>query len=187
MPVRTVLSEDNQLRQSHCVVKSDGLAVEIFEQSADVERRLTKATLACLEMELQPLVTSPDTSTILRALPPDSIRRGLPSLELRGSGGIYNAALWVHVNEPGRVYLKAFEVSRNTLLSCDRLKENSNEWIGWSDDPADLFFSDTHITIYEGDWGKPYAARFEVWFLPDSGQPERKLLEKVFKIEGWQR
>ena len=41
--------------------------------------------------------------------------------------------------------------------------------------------------IGEGDWGKYYAARFEVWFDPDSGAPERKLLEKNFKIEGWQR
>jgi hypothetical protein len=41
--------------------------------------------------------------------------------------------------------------------------------------------------IYEGDWGKPYAARFEVWFTPDAGGPERKLAERIFKIEGWQR
>lgn len=50
-----------------------------------------------------------------------------------------------------------------------------------------MFFSEASFTIYEGDWDKPYAARFEVWFVPDSGKPERKLMEKVFKIEGWQR
>jgi hypothetical protein len=38
-----------------------------------------------------------------------------------------------------------------------------------------------------GDWGMPYAARFEVWFAPESGGADRKLLEKVFKIEGWQK
>jgi hypothetical protein len=52
---------------------------------------------------------------------------------------------------------------------------------------TELFFSNAFFTIYEGDWGKPYAARFEVWFIPDSGAPEWKLLERVFKIEGWQR
>ena len=41
--------------------------------------------------------------------------------------------------------------------------------------------------ISEGDWDKPYAARFEVWFKPDSDETERKLAERVFKIEGWQR
>ncbi len=31
------------------------------------------------------------------------------------------------------------------------------------------------------------AARIEVWFRPDSDKPERKLLERICKIEGWQR
>jgi hypothetical protein len=78
-------------------------------------------------------------------------------------------------------------VTKGTPLSETRLKERSNEWVGWSSDPNELFFSNTDFTIYEGDWGKPYAARFEVWFQPDSGAMERKLLEKVYKIEGWQR
>jgi len=28
---------------------------------------------------------------------------------------------------------------------------------------------------------------FELWFVPDSRGKERKLIEKIFKIEGWQR
>jgi hypothetical protein len=72
-------------------------------------------------------------------------------------------------------------------LSDASLRQYSNEWIGWSDNPKQLFLSNTTFTIYEGDWGKPYAARFEVWFVPDSGKPERKLMQQVFRIEGWQR
>jgi hypothetical protein len=49
------------------------------------------------------------------------------------------------------------------------------------------FSNNGTITIYEGDWGKPYAARFEVWFKGNEDQRERKLMEKVYKIEGWQR
>ena len=85
------------------------------------------------------------------------------------------------------IYLKAFEITQDTRLSESELKEHSNEYIGWSDNPDELFYSNTHFTIYEGDWGKPYAARFEIWFIPDSGAPERKLMGKNFKIEGWQR
>ena len=85
------------------------------------------------------------------------------------------------------VYLKAFEVTQGTPLSVVSLRSRSNEWIGWSADPAELFFSNTRFTIYEGDWGKHYAARFEVWFQPDSGAKHRKLLERVFKIQGWMR
>lgn len=85
------------------------------------------------------------------------------------------------------IYLKAFEVTKGTRLSAARLRESSNEWVGWSDDPNELFLSNTHFTICEGDWGKPYAARLEVWFVPDANGSERKLMEKVFRIEGWQR
>lgn len=118
----------------------------------------------------------------------DRVKNGDPSIQLRNSSqpGIYDAEIWVNPGEPGMLYLKAFEVTQGTPLSVNRLRERSNEWAGWSDKPDELFFSNTHFTIYEGDWGKPYAARFEVWFKPDSGAEERKLMEKVFKIEGWQ-
>jgi len=35
--------------------------------------------------------------------------------------------------------------------------------------------------------GKPYAARFEVWFKPDDGSPARKLAGRILMIEGWLR
>ena len=184
-----VIAGAKPVYRSHCIITADTLVLEIFEESDDWERRLTKATLACLEEELRPLAASPDWKTIRRLLPVGSVKRGSPSLDLRKSfqPGIYNSEIWANPGESGRLYLRAFEVTRGTPLSAGRLKEYSNEWIGWSDDPAELFLSNTHFTIYEGDWGKPYAARFEVWFVPDSGQPERKLMERAFKIEGWQR
>lgn len=174
---------------SHCVVSADSIVVEVFEQSEAPERRLTKAALDFLQTELQPLVESPSWDTVRQILPADSIRRGEPSFDIRKSfqPGIYDSVIWVNPGESGMIYLKAFEVTKGTPLSVNRLKKYSNEWIGWSDDPEELFFSNTHFTIYEGDWGKPYAARMEVWFDPDSGDPDRKLMEKVFKIEGWQR
>ena len=165
------------------------LAVEVFEQSEAKERRLTKAALSHIEKELNPLAAHPTWETIRGILPAGSIRQGEASLELRNSlqPGIYDSTIWVNPGEPGMVYLKAFEVTQETPLSVDRLKERSNEWIGWSDNPGELFFSNTHFTIYEGDWGIPYAARFEAWFAPDSGEPDRRLMEKMFRIEGWQR
>jgi hypothetical protein len=101
--------------------------------------------------------------------------------------GIYNLTLRINPGEPGLVYLKAFEATKGTRLSEGRLKGASNERIGWSNDPEEKFLYENEFTIYEGDWGKPYAARIEVWFCPDSGQPERKLMERVCKIEGWMR
>lgn len=183
------LSTGNQMHQSDCVITSDELVVEVFEQSAAMERRLTKAALGYVEAECAGLVNSPTWATIRSLLPAGSIRRSAPSLELRNSfqPGLYDSIVWVNPGEPGMLYLKAFEVTKGTPLSVDRLKEKSNEWPGWSEDPEEVFLANAHFTIYEGDWGKPYAARFEVWFVPDSGAPERLLVERTFRIEGWQR
>jgi hypothetical protein len=101
--------------------------------------------------------------------------------------GIYGVAYSINPGEPGSVYLKAFEVTKGTPLSVDRLEAKSRTRMTWSADPSERFGAKAGFTIYEGDWGKPYAARFEVWFTPDSGKPDRKLAERIFKIEGWQR
>ena len=184
-----LLSPGNGLERSHAVISTAPLTIEVFEESAGKERRLTKTSLDFLETELSPLATDPSEKTMRSILPPRAITRGSPSLDLRNGmqPGIYESRIRVNPGETGRIYLKAFEVTKGTPLSESRLKERSNEWVGWSSDPNELFLSNTDFTIYEGDWGKPYAARFEVWFQPDSGAMERKLLEKVYKIEGWQR
>lgn len=186
---RLKLSEGNSMHQSHCVIAVDDLIIEIFEQSENKERRITKAVLRHIEEELRPLASAPQWPTIQTMLPNGGMRHGEPGLILRQSiqPGIYESEIWANPGQPGMIYLKAFEVTRNQRLTEDQLKERSNEWIGWSDDPAQLFLSNTNFTIYEGDWGKPYAARFEVWFVPDSGHGERKLFEKIFRVEGWQR
>lgn len=183
------LTVENQRKYSHCVIKAENLVVEIIDVSETKERRLTKATLTYLNDEMRPLISVPEWTTIRSIVPSDSFKKGEPSIELYNSfqPGIYDSVIWINPGEPGMIYLKAYEVTRNHRLSADRLKEYSNEWVGWSEDPKELFFSNTHFTIYEGDWGKPYAARFEVWFVPESKSPERKLIDKVFKIEGWQR
>lgn len=174
---------------SQCVIAADPLAVEIFEQREGQERRITKATLAQWEKEFAALVADPSWENARELLPADTITSGEPTLELRNSfqGGIYDVTIRANPGEPGRIYLQAFEVTKGTPLSARRLEDASGEWIGWSDNPDEQFLSNSQIIIYEGDWEKYYAARFEVWFAPDSGAPPRKLLERVYKIEGWMR
>lgn len=182
------LSTGNEMQESYCVISAGDLVVEVFEQSSAKERRLTKTALTHLNGELQPIAQEPNWTTVQTAIPAAGIHHGEPSFDLwEDQPGIYNSEIWINPGESGMLYLKAFEVTKGTALSADRLRESSNEWIGWSDNPKELFLSNTEFTIYEGDYGKPYAARFEVWFAPDSGAPEWKLTERVFKIEGWQR
>lgn len=108
--------------------------------------------------------------------------------------GLYQYAFWTKSIDKGKIYLKAFEVTQNDPLSSDRLKESSTISVFNSTDSLVMFQMDKGnseygrpFTIYEGDWGKPYAARFELWFIPDNGGQERKLIEKTYKVEGWQR
>lgn len=120
---------------------------------------------------------------------PDSIlklNKTQPDLVLYNSDqpGMYEYDFWTNKIESGTIYLKAFEITQDEELSTDNLKKDSKISIDNSSDSI-VRFSSTRFTIYEGDWGKFYAARFEVWFKPTTGGQERKLFQKNFKIEGW--
>jgi len=181
----------SEIEKSHLIVDSKNITLEIFEESASKGRNMTKGVLYYLDNEFSTLLYTieTDSNSVRSLIPKSGIKKDKVIFYLRntGSPGIYTTHLWINPSEAGKVYLKAFEATRGTPLSVNGLKKYSNEWIGYSDDPSELFFTNAEITIHEGDWGHPYAARFEVWFKPDSGKNERKLLEKVFKIEGWQR
>lgn len=123
---------------------------------------------------------------------PDSVsmlRRSHADLQLYNSfqPGLYEYDFWYGKIEKGEIFLKAFEITKNIPLSEERLPESSTLKVVNQTDSILKFHSDYHFTIYEGDWGDPYAARFEVWFRPDSGGKERKLFSKNYVIEGWQR
>lgn len=99
--------------------------------------------------------------------------------------GIYGYAVRVGRLKPGNIYLKAFEITEGTRLSEESLEKGSI--IRVSNPAAEplSFRSEQSFTIYEGDWGKFYAARFEVWFRPEGGGDEVMLIKKNFRIEGW--
>lgn len=184
----------NALHESRVMIECGGVWVEVFEQSNNLERRVTKATLAALEVEFSEFSKDPQTAIA---------RAKAESRELAQKGstddvhlfrlvegmqpGIYEVAYRLNPGEPGSVYLKAFELTKGTPLSAQRLAIASKTRMTWSPDTSERFSETAGFTIYEGDWGKPYAGRFELWFEPDSGQEDRKLAERVFKIEGWQR
>lgn len=193
-PVTPEMTVGNELQESRVMIECGGVWVEIFEQSDNPERRMTKATVANLEEEFSEFLKNPEAAvTAARTRARELASRlagdeGHPFRLLTGmQPGIYGVAYSINPGEPGSVYLKAFEVTKDTPLSVDRLEAKSRTRMTWSADPSERFGAKAGFTIYEGDWGKPYAARFEVWFTPDSGKPDHKLAERVFKIEGWQR
>ncbi len=101
--------------------------------------------------------------------------------------GLYEYDFWIGKIEKGTIYLKAFEITQNEALSVEQLKRRSSIKVFNPSHDIKKFGTVGDFTIYEGDWGKPYAARFEDWFKPDNGEKERKLFSKNYKIEGWMR
>ena len=193
-PVKPQMTRGNNLHESRVMIECGGVWVEIFEQSGKPERQVTKATVTALEKEFSEFERDPKAALERvrgrsRALASRLAGKdGRPFRLLTGmQPGIYGVAYSLNPGEPGSVYLKAFEVTKGTPLSVDRLEMASKTRLTWSTEPLERFGAKAGFTIYEGDWGKPYAARFEVWFKPDSGKTERKLAERIFKIEGWRR
>ena len=80
-----------------------------------------------------------------------------------------------------------FQATKNTALSTERIRPRSIARIGWSTNSSEKFHHESEITVYEGYWGNFYPGRFELWLIPDSGGPEQKLVDRIFRIEGWMR
>jgi len=103
-------------------------------------------------------------------------------------GGMYVMEILSNPGEPGVLYVKANEITKGTRLSENFLSRNHNTArIFGSSNPDELFQAYLSFTIHEGNWGQYYGAHIEIWFIPDSGEPERKIFENDYKIEGWTR
>ncbi|MXV39325.1 hypothetical protein GO491_11670 [Flavobacteriaceae bacterium Ap0902] len=78
--------------------------------------------------------------------------------------GLYTYDIWLSKIDSGKIFLKVYEITKNDRLSESRLIKRSEIIVEHSNDSLQKYSAKYHFTIYEGDWGKPYAARFEVWY-----------------------
>lgn len=100
-------------------------------------------------------------------------------------GGLYKYDFYYGGLVSGEIFLRCYEVTSNTPLSEDRLIERRVKI-----SPQKQFgkvVNKQSFTIYEGDWDDYYAARVEVWFKSSETNKESKLMEKVYRVEGWMR
>ena len=101
-------------------------------------------------------------------------------------GGMYKYDFYYGSLGRGEIFLRCYEVTSNMALSEDRLIEESRVKVS----PQNQFgqvVNKQSFTIYEGDWDDYYAARIEVWFKDAETNQESKLMEKVYRVEGWMR
>lgn len=101
-------------------------------------------------------------------------------------GGLYQYSFYYPELPDGDVFLRCFEVTENIELSTSRLRKASTVKV-IDHTEFGMIADKQNFTIYEGDWGDYYAARIEVWHKNASIGEETKLLEKIYRVEGWMR
>ena len=107
-------------------------------------------------------------------------------LQVYGEAGWYDYDFYYYAIPAGEVFLRCYEVTKNIPLSEDKLSEASLVQID-STFSFSQIVNQKRFTIYEGDYEDYYAARIEVWHRNAKTGEENKLLEKVYRVEGWMR
>ena len=107
-------------------------------------------------------------------------------LQVWGDGGVYYYDFYYGALPAGEVFLRCYEVTENYLLSKDRLPNETTVQIEAVSSFSKLVEKNMFV-ISEGDWDDYYAARFEVWHRDGKTGEEKKLLEKVYRVEGYMR
>lgn len=183
-------SSGSQQNDSYLVVTSAGAALEVFEQSARKDRPFTAVALSQLNQELRGVLSSAvakERGFDPALMPRESIWRGKPEMHLvnyEEEEGTYQAFAYVNPGESGYVYLKTFEGRGNSQISGEEYyKRKSIEYVGWSSDPEEEFFYNTEVEFGEPAVGKTHGVRVEMWFVPEGGGAERKLLERYFEVK----
>lgn len=101
-------------------------------------------------------------------------------------GGRYLYDLYYPTLSAGTVYLKCYEVGDSICLSGDVMHRHTSVVCNATKSFTRLV-EKREFVIYEGDWGDYYAVRVEVWHKDSATRKEHKLMEKVYRMEGWMR
>lgn len=108
-------------------------------------------------------------------------------LQLAGEMGRYRYDFYYPELEDGDIFLRCFEAG-----SGDPLSEEHITFRTWTEVKGHKEFGQVanmrqkDFQLYEGDLGEYYAVRVEVWHQNIYGE-EHKLLEKLYRMDGWTR
>lgn len=105
------------------------------------------------------------------------------SFVLYGNSG---CEAWVNPGEPGHVVLRAYEVTTGKCAFSREIELKAASENAWSVAKTEkfLYYHPHSYAFLRGRENVFYAVRFEVWFKPSSGRPERKLIERVYRVCG---
>ncbi|WP_299628323.1 hypothetical protein [uncultured Tenacibaculum sp.] len=97
----------------------------------------------------------------------------------------YDFYMWHKPTEKGEIFIKAFELTQSIELSEKRLRTKTNNKITGLSNKFKLYRGNT--IIEEGTFDNFYPVRFELWFKSEKTGKEKKLNEKNYVIDGWDR
>ena len=107
-------------------------------------------------------------------------------LQVYGSLGVYEYDFYYPRLAAGEIFLRCFEASKNEPLSAESIENGSAVGHAAVIDLTKVV-EKQRFTIYEGDWEEYYAVRVEVWHRDSVTHKETKLMEKLYRMEGWMR
>lgn len=105
--------------------------------------------------------------------------------QLRGTWIEYSYDFYCSNLPKGDIFIRAYEVTENIPL---KVRPGIGDDFYAKIDSVKTFtkiVDNKSFVIEEGDPGDSYAARIEVWHSDAKTGKERKLVEKVYKVEGW--
>ena len=190
--------EDGSQIDCEIVCFGDGISLGVYERTDFPTCRVMQTAFDLTKEEFAKVRNATNWPMLKAAMPEGSVRRGPSTLDLLASGSNdsdvlrYSYQAWINSGEKGETYLRAFEVSQGvelgipTPMDGGSMKNSTREYAGWSDDLEEKFLVGSKIFL-PGSRRKTYAVRLEVWFIPANGGPERKLVERVFKVKGQER
>jgi len=97
----------------------------------------------------------------------------------------YDFYMWHKPTEKGNLFIKAFELTQNIRLSEWKLNNRTRNEITELDNNYKLYVGNT--VIDEGTFANFYPVKFELWFRQKNTKVEKKLTEKNYVIDGWDR
>lgn len=193
--IKTIIQSEDSLpvlgntSTSYLILQENSINIEIFEQSKNLERKFTIQTIQELNAELSMVLDNLDEIektgiSPIKKFYPIQLDSNYFKIHDGVQSGVYGIRAGLSTNKKGVVYIKIFNSDTNEPLFADRIKLETTNEIGWSEDGKLILPYESVLVIREGDPSHKYKARFEIWFRPNKGD-EIKLTEKERIISGW--
>jgi hypothetical protein len=107
-------------------------------------------------------------------------------IEVSGNGYFgYDFYMWHKPTQKGKIYIRAIELTQNIKLSETELENKTTNKIYELSNEYELYKGQS--VIYEGTFDKFYPVKFEMWFKSNETGKEKKLAERKYLIDGWDR